>query len=402
MRLLFLTAETCPTFRVDVNALFGKHLPRYGVFSDLVAGRTPGYTGEVVWGGGEAFVCDVSGGQAKKHLKTLLHGIRCLWRADKARYQAIQVRDMPVLAAIGLWTARLKGMRFFYWMSYPMPEGQIALAKERGLSAGLGKFLFPWLRGRVGRFLLYRIVLPEADHVFVQTERMRENMVGKGLDRDDMTPVPMGIDMEEIGAADIRPAEDPRLVGKRVLIYLGTLDRPRQIERLFEMMAILRRSHPEAVLVLVGDTEDEACRLQLKEQAERAGVADTVIWTGWVPMQQGWRYVRAAEVGLSPIPRGELLDVGSPTKALEYMALGVPVLGNDNPDQVWVIQESKAGRCVHYTAGDFAAAVIELLNLEAGKRAEMAMQGRRFVREHRDYAVLTKMVVERYQKLMSK
>jgi glycosyltransferase involved in cell wall biosynthesis len=265
----------------------------------------------------------------------------------------------------------------------------------------LVKFLFPWLRGRIGRFLLYRIVLPSADHVFVQTERMRENMVEKGFDRDDMTPVPMGVDMEEIGAADIRPAEDPRLVGKRVLVYLGTLDRPRQIERLFEMMSILRRSHPETVLVLVGDTEDEAYRLQLKEQAERAGVADAVIWTGWLPMQQGWRYVRAAEVGLSPIPRGELLDVGSPTKALEYMALGVPVLGNDNPDQAWVIQEGKAGRCVPYTAKDFAEAVIELLNLDAGKRAEMAMHGRRFVCEHRDYAVLAEMVAERYQQLMS-
>lgn len=396
MRILFLTPETCPTFRVDVNVLFGKHLPRYGIHSDIVAGRTPGHTGEVAWGGGEAFVCDVSGGQAKKHLKTLLHGIRSLLRAD-ARYQAIQVRDMPVLAAIGLLVARLKGVKFFYWMSYPMPEGQIALARERGLSAGLVKFLFPWLRGRIGRFLLYRIVLPSADHVFVQTERMRENMVDKGFDRDGMTPVPMGVDMEEIGAADIRPAEDPRLAGKRVLVYLGTLDRPRQIERLFEMMAILRRSHPETVLVLVGDTEDEAYRLQLKEQAERAGVADAVIWTGWVPMQQGWRYVRAAEVGLSPIPRGELLDVGSPTKALEYMALGVPVLGNDNPDQAWVIQTSGAGSCVTYTPSNFANAVVEMLGLSQEQRYSMMERGWTFIREHRDYAVIANALVSRYE-----
>ena len=57
------------------------------------------------------------------------------------------------------------------------------------------------------------------------------------------------------------------------------------------------------------------------QQAKAAGVADHVLWTGWLPMGEGWRYVRAAEVGLSPFPRGFLLDSASPTKVPEYLAL---------------------------------------------------------------------------------
>lgn len=72
VRLLFLTAEACPTFRADVAVLFGKHLPRLGVYSDVVAGRMPGHTGTVAWGEGDTFLCDVSGGQMKKHVKPLL------------------------------------------------------------------------------------------------------------------------------------------------------------------------------------------------------------------------------------------------------------------------------------------------------------------------------------------
>ncbi|ODU51042.1 MAG: hypothetical protein ABS92_01100 [Thiobacillus sp. SCN 63-374] len=401
MRMLLLTPETCPTFRVDVETLFGKFLPRHGVHSDLVAGLTPGHEGVAVWGGGEAHLVDVSGGQAKKHFKTLLHGIRALFVADRIRYQALQVRDMPVMAAFGVLAARLKGLKFFYWMSYPMPEGQIALARERGLSDGLLKYLFPWLRGRVGRLLLYRFVLPRADHVFVQTERMLESMVEKGVARDKMTPVPIGVDLDEIEASAGSPVDDPRLRGKRVLVYLGTLDRPRKIDVLFDMLAILRATQPDVVLVLVGDTEDTKFREWLEAQAASAGVADAVIWTGWLPMQEGWRYVRAAEIGLSPIPRGPLLDVGSPTKALEYIALGIPVLGNDNPDQAWVIQESGAGRCVPYTAEDFASAVTELLGIAPQERAAMAERGRRFVREHRDYAVIGAIVAARYKRLMA-
>ncbi len=97
--LLYLISDTGPAFRVDVSVLFGKVLPQHGIQSDIVAGKTPGAAEISVWGGGEAYLCDVSGGSAKKHIKTLLHGIKHLFRADAMRYQAIQVRDMPLLVA---------------------------------------------------------------------------------------------------------------------------------------------------------------------------------------------------------------------------------------------------------------------------------------------------------------
>ncbi len=399
MRLFFITAETWPTFRADVAVLFGKYLPRLGIHSDLVTGRTPGAAAQS-WGGGEAILADVSGGQVKKHVRTFLHLWRALRRLDPSRYDAIQVRDLPLPATLALWTARRHGLPFYYWMSYPMPEGQIALARERGLSAGLMKFLFPWVRGRVGRFLLYRVVLPRADHVFVQSERMKADLVARGIPAEKMTPVPMGVDLEAIEAEPVAPAEDPRLAGCRVLVYLGTLDRPRRIEVLFDMLARVRREVPEALLVLAGDTHDDEHRVWLKEQARLAGVAEHVVWTGWLPMREGWRYVRAAEVGLSPVPRGFLLDCASPTKVPEYLALGVPVVCNDNPDQQAIVEASGAGRCVPYTAADFARAVAELLRLPPPMHLAMARDGARLVADERTYLRLAEQVMMVYRDLL--
>lgn len=397
MKLLFLTAETCPTFRADVAVLFGKYLPRHGVHSDIVAGRTPGHSEPVEWGGGETFLCDISGGQAKRYIKTLFHGVKHLFTADRTRYQAIQVRDMPVLAAFGLLAAGFKRRPFYYWMSYPMPEAQMALAKERAFSAGLVKFLFPWLRGRIGRFLLYRVVLPGADHVFVQTERMKEDMTRHGVASEKMTAVPMGVDMEAVTQEEIQPENDPRTKGRRVVLYLGALDRPRHIEILFEMLALLKKRVPEALLVMVGDTEDDMHRAWLMRKAQEAGVAGDVLWTGWLPMKEGWRYVRAAEVGLSPIPRGRLLDVGSPTKVPEYLALGLPVVCNDNPDQEEIIRSSGAGLCVPYTGADFAGAVISLLERTSEERNQMAAAGRAHVAMHRGYEQISALVAAAYK-----
>lgn len=400
MDLLYLTAEPHPTFRADVNVLFGKYLPRLGVNSDVVTERAAGPDSTVAWGGGKALLCRCEGGRAQQHIRKFAHNLWQLIRFHSSRYHAVQVRDMPLSAAFGLLLARLKGRKFFYWMSFPIPEAHLHRAQSRGAKAGI-RYWFPLLQGHLGKLLLYRLVLPYADHVFVQTQAMLDSLVGQGIAAHRMTPVPMGVDLEAAKSEAVAISDDPLLADKRVLVYLGTLDRARQIDVLFEMLAIVSNSCPNVHLVLAGDTEDDHYRAWLKQRAEETGVSSKVLWTGWLPMEQGWRYVRRAEIGLSPIPRNSLLDVGSPTKALEYLALGIPVLGNDNPDQAWVIRESGAGRCVPYTAGDFADAVIKLLNLDPKERADMAERGKRFVREHRDYAVIAETVAARYQQLIA-
>jgi glycosyltransferase involved in cell wall biosynthesis len=400
MRLLFATIEPCPTFRPDVATLFGKFLPRFGVTSDLVAERAPGVAGEVSWGGGEALLISSRGGRPGRYVVNLLRYALILLRANRAKYQAIQVRDMPSVALLGLLAARLKRLPFFYWMSFPAPEGQIYLARQRGLSAGLIRFLFPLLwRGWMHLFLLYRIVLPRADHVFVQSDRMREDLVGKGIARQKLTPVVMGVDLEVSLPEAIAPADDARLKGKRVLIYLGTLARGRRIEVLFDMLKILRQQFPDVLLLLVGEADDEADERRLRKLADDAGVAEATVWTGWLPHQEAWRYVRAAQVGLAPVPRGSMLDCGSPTKVLEYLALGVPVVANDNPDQERVLREGGGGLCVPLTAHDFAQAVSRLLVDEPLRRA-MASSGQSYVRASRGYQTLAKLVADKYAELL--
>lgn len=399
IRLLFATAEPCPTFRVDVATLFGKYLPRLGVSSDMVTERAPDGAGTTDWPGGESLLISTRGGTALHHVKKFVHCAVRFLRADRATYQAIQVRDMPLVALVGLLTARLKGLPFFYWMSFPMPEGQIQLARTRGTSVGLVRFLFPWLRGRLNLLVLYRLVLPWADHVFVQSERMLEDLTSKGIARQRMTSVVMGVDLEIAIPEAIPPADDARLTGKRVLIYLGVLARIRQVELLFDMLRLVREQFPDVLLVLVGEAEDEAQGKSLRRQAEQAGVAQAAIFTGWLPVREAWRYVRAAEIGLAPVPRGPLLDCGSPTKVGEYLALGVPVVANDNPDQERVIREGGGGLCVPLTARDFAQAVSRLL-ADAQLRRAMGAAGQRYIRASRSYLGLSRLVASKYAELL--
>jgi glycosyltransferase involved in cell wall biosynthesis len=402
MRILYLTYEAWPTHRPDLLVLFGRYLRRRGIVTDLVADAAEcGTAPETAWEGGAVLGCARPRRRAVQHLAKLWLNVKSVARADKDRYDCIQVRDMSLSALAALAAARIKGIRFVYWLSYLQSEGHIARARARGPRAGL-KYWYPLLEGLAGRFILYKLVLPRADHVFVQSDAMLERLAAAGVPVARMSAVPMGVDMEdEAGPA---PVSAPALAadGRRTLVYLGIQDRERRVELLLEMLALVKAAMPAdsapVTLVMAGDTPDQAYRAWLRAEAVRLGVDRDIVWTGWIARADAWRHVGAAAVGLSPFPRGAVLDTCSPTKAVEYMALGVPVVGNDNPDQRRAIEASGAGLCVPLDPAHFADAVVALLRDEDARRA-MADRGPDYVRMHRSYARLAADVAAAYEKL---
>jgi glycosyltransferase involved in cell wall biosynthesis len=88
-----------------------------------------------------------------------------------------------------------------------------------------------------------------------------------------------------------------------------------------------------------------------------------------------------------------VLNAGSPTKLIEYMALGKAVVANDQPEQRQVIAESQAGLCVPWDETAFAAAAVRLLR-DPALCAEMGLRGRRYVERVRDYRAIASGVDE--------
>jgi glycosyltransferase involved in cell wall biosynthesis len=130
-------------------------------------------------------------------------------------------------------------------------------------------------------------------------------------------------------------------------------------------------------------------------------VDDAIVWTGWVPTEVGWAYLGGVDVAVSLFPRGELLDSASPTKVVEYLALGLPVVANDQPDQDRVLTESGAGFSVPMVVGEFAAAIIKVLG-DAQLGARMRVAGPPYVKRRRSYALIGQQVAEVYGKQFSR
>jgi glycosyltransferase involved in cell wall biosynthesis len=384
LRLLQLVPEALPSFRADVTTLFGKYLPRHGIACDIVGKAGQGELDQ------QGFA---SMRRPPRHARRWRNELAFAWLCVKAAWTAprecavFQVRDMVSIGLLVLLAARLRGRTFVYWMSYLMSEGRIERARaELARRRSLHYTLVLW-KGLAERWLLYRVLLPAAGHVFVQSDAMLELMAARGVPRARMTAVPMGVDTERLQAGSVPARRLPGWEGVPVLAYLGTLDGSRHLETLIDTLAQVRRAYPDARLLLIGDSPIASDLDRLRAHARGLGLEQALHITGWLPADEAWPLLAGADAAISYFRRSELFDIASPTKMLEYLALALPAVGNDTPDQVHVLSRSDAGWLTESTAAGMAAGVMAIFADPAAARARAA-RGPAFIEQQRSYRVL--------------
>ncbi|NJM05432.1 glycosyltransferase [Candidatus Gracilibacteria bacterium] len=144
------------------------------------------------------------------------------------------------------------------------------------------------------------------------------------------------------------------------IIYAGKLDRRKGVYDLLHALALL----PGRRLWLVGGTVAQVSTL--KQHAEQIGVAERVIFTGYLAPDALPSLYRRARVGTCPLPVGESAiaeQFTSPLKVVEMMAYGVPIVGSDLPTlQAILCHEQTALLTPPSDAPALAAAIARLLD----------------------------------------
>ena len=396
LKILQLVPESLPTFRPDVAVLFGKYLPRHGVSCDIVG--MPSQQAPQAQGFRSVRSPRFHASRLRRELAFQVTCVRALFGARRADCDAVQVRDMVPTGLLALAAARLKGIPFYYWVSYLISEGRIERARAGLAQRATLRGRLVLCKGLVERWLLYRVLLPRADHVFVQSEAMLRMMEQRGIAAGRLSAVPMGVDMEVLGQQAITPVRPDGWQRVPLLAYLGTLDQSRQLERLLDALQLVRRDVPDACLLLIGASDTPSDVDELLEHARRAGLADCVRVTGWLPSSQAWPLLAGADAALSYIPRGALYDVSSPTKLLEYLALRMPAVGNDSPDQVQVLSGSDCGWLTSSDPAAMAGAMVAILRDVPAARAR-AQGGAAYIDAQRSYRVLARELAACYHRL---
>jgi glycosyltransferase involved in cell wall biosynthesis len=401
LRILILTSDRFPFFRPAAKLIFTDEFQKRGHIVDWIvqASSADGEVGTVPWGQGNAYVCGTNDGRSRlhrltKHLRDIRNDLRVVSLLRRDRYDLVQVKDKYLAALIAIVVARVRRIPFFYWLAYP--HGDAALLSAR---TGIARYrLQRLLKGHLYRWLLYHVVLPQSDHVFVQSEQMREDLVAEGIPRNKMTPIPSSVNLAQIDKLEaVLPILKPD--GEQWVTYLGTLLRVRKLDFLVRAFYGVNSRFPGAKLYFIGSGEDPDDERMLLDEVRRLGLENSIYFTGQLPMHEAWNYVRASDVCVSPYFPTPVLNSTSPTKLIEYLALSCPVICNEHPEQRQVVEASHGGLCRPWLEHDFAEGIIHLLeNPQVAK--EMGRRGRSYVRDVRTNRHMADIVIEVYKRIV--
>jgi glycosyltransferase involved in cell wall biosynthesis len=383
MKYLLMTADKYPPERVDVRVLLCEEMSARGHEIDWLMQSDPPLAHSTVqpFGIGRAWVGASAGGQSRGAKATRLaqaffHDLRVFGLARRNRYDFILVKDKFVGALFALLAARWNKTKLVYWLAFPFPEAW-AYEAEQGISHHP---VVDRLRGWLARVLLYRVILPRSDLTFVQSDEMKRSIAANGIPQDRIFPVPMGVRVDLLSTQYEARSE---AVKSPSVLYLGSMVPLRKLNFIIQAFARVLEAVPDATFYMIGAERPEYVDA-LRSEARRLGIDDRLTFTPVLPRAEALSWVRAADVCVSPLTPTPILEVASSTKLVEYMALAKPVVGNHQPDQTRVIQESGGGLCVPYEVNAFADAIIALLkNPELAR--EMGKKGREYVAKHRSY-----------------
>lgn len=165
-------------------------------------------------------------------------------------------------------------------------------------------------------------------------------------------------------------------------VYLGNLTLARGARTVVETARLVHRESGGAVVTdVIGPARDEATRTLLE-----GAVADGVLrWHGFVPAARALTLLDGALVGLSLLQDLPNYRPSMPTKVVEYLAHGVPVVTTPLPLAVEVVESCDGGFVVPFDDARAAADAVLRLWRDPEMAAGMGRRGHELARERYDW-----------------
>jgi glycosyltransferase involved in cell wall biosynthesis len=156
--------------------------------------------------------------------------------------------------------------------------------------------------------------------------------------------------------------------------YMGNVSGPRDMETTVRAIPRVLARFPRARFVLMGPFVPAGYGERLRRLARELGVEHALELPGLVPYREGLARLARSSVGILPLADLPAFRVAMANKLFEYMALSLPVVAADLPENRKVVEKARCGLLAR--PGD-ARDLAEKINRILGDPRGAAAMGRR-------------------------
>lgn len=374
MKLLILTDQEYPSSESFLEGVYSKQFPKHGTKVGFVMSSDRANPSKKSWNGCPVYVLPSSAYRYQKaatdYVSSNYNNLQ--WVLDDfGNPDILQVRND---LSMGLYAATISdqlGISFFYRISHLKPETLALPNQHNSLKQSIGGKL-----KCIGGRLVRREIIRNADVILPISDRMSAYL---GVESYSVT-APMGVDTSRELSPDVDRFKNQFEIGDGdTILYLGTLSPMRNPTFMVDVLAEILADR-QATLLLIGGRNNSWVN-EIESYAIKKGIREHITITGWIDdpdvISGG---IKTADVAISPLPLNKVYLCSSPTKVLEYLYHGVPVVGSPIPDQKKVIKSSKTGIVSEYNVSSFSSAVIEALS----KDYDISI-GKSYIEDNRSY-----------------
>jgi glycosyltransferase involved in cell wall biosynthesis len=270
-------------------------------------------------------------------------------------------------ALAGWWIARWKRVPFIFEVRDLWPESLSAVG-----AGGENTLLHRVLRGIAG--FLYR----KADSIVVVTPAFKEYLVENwSISADKISVVENGVetDLFRPDPVALQLRRELKLEDRFLVCYIGTIGMAHGLETLVDVAGKLQETLPQASFLVIGEGAEKQKIIRLAQTHHLSNVQ----FLDQQPRERIPAFVSASDVCLVLLKRKDLFKTVIPTKLLEYMACGCPVIVAVDGQSRHIVEEADAGLFVEpENANSLAKAICELFENHA-RRNEMGANGRQYI-----------------------
>jgi glycosyltransferase involved in cell wall biosynthesis len=212
------------------------------------------------------------------------------------------------------------------------------------------------------------------------TEGIRNHICKRGWPDTKATFIPCGIDTAWLYPDPITGIHTRNKHGwkhKQIVLYFGAMGEANNLHVLLKAAQRLA-TRRNTLFVLIGDGMQ---RPALEDQCRAMGLDDVLILPP-VPKHEARSYINAADLCVVTLKNIPLFRGAIPTKLLEYMACGKPVLCGVLGEAADIVRSARCGKVFNPDDDEHLAKLIDELLSDETRAREMSMSGPEYIQTH--------------------